>query len=83
MGTSVQVTIDGYGFSSDMAVSFERGNGPRPVASNVQLASDTDTLDMLTATVTVPRKRKGGRDPVWNLRVGNSVLPDAFTVTAP
>jgi hypothetical protein len=83
MGTSVQVTITGYGFSSEMAIKFEGGNGPRPVASNVQLASDTDTLDMLTATVTVPRKRKGGRDPVWNLRVGNSVLPDAFTVTAP
>ncbi|MEW6332278.1 MAG: lysyl oxidase family protein [Pseudomonadota bacterium] len=83
MGTSVQVTITGYGFASDMAVSFEGGNGPRPVASNVQLASDTDTLDMITATVTVPRKRKGGRDPVWNLRVGSSVLPNAFTVTAP
>lgn len=80
-GTSVQVTITGYGFSSDMSVSFEGGNGPRPVASNVQLASDTDTLDMITATVTVPLKRKGGRDPVWNLRVGSSVLPDAFTVS--
>lgn len=81
MGTSVQVTITGYGFSSGMAVSFEGGNGPRPVASNVQLTSDTDTLDTITATVTVPLKRKGGRDPVWNLRVGSSVLPNAFTVT--
>lgn len=81
MGTSVAVTITGYGFSSDMAVKFEGGNGPRPVVTNVQLASDTDTLDMITATVTVPFKKKGGRDPVWNLRVGNSVLPDAFTVT--
>ena len=81
MGTSVQVTITGYGFASDMAVSFEGGNGPRPVASNVQLASDTDSLDTITATVTVPLKRKGGHDPVWNLRVGSSVLPNAFTVT--
>jgi hypothetical protein len=64
-----------------MAISFEGGNGPRPVASNVQLASDTETLDMITATVTVPLKRNGGRNPVWDVRVGSSVLPDAFTVT--
>jgi hypothetical protein len=80
-GTSVQVTITGYGLASDMPVSFEGGNGPRPVAGNVQLASDTDTLDMITATVTVPFKKQAGRDPVWNLRVGSSVLPNAFTVT--
>lgn len=81
IGSSVDVAITGYGLSSDMAVSFEHGNGPRPVASNVQLVSDTDTLDTITATVTVPYRRKGGHDPVWNLRVGDSVLPDAFTVT--
>ncbi len=82
MGTTVQVTITGYGFSQGMAVSFEGGNGPRPVASNVQLASDTDTLDMITATVTVPVKKQLGRNPVWDLRVGNGgVLPNAFTVT--
>lgn len=81
MGTTVQVTITGYGLSSGMPVSFEGGNGPRPIATNVVLASNTDTLDMLTATVTVPAKKQGGRDPVWNLRVGNSVLVNAFTVT--
>jgi hypothetical protein len=65
-----------------MAVSFESGNGPRPLASNVLLAEDTDSLDKITATVTVPFKRKGGRDPVWDLRVGSGgVLRDAFTVT--
>lgn len=79
--STVQVMITGYGFSSDMAVSFAHGNGPRPVASNVQLVSDTDTLDTLTATVTVPYRRKGGHDPVWDLHVGDSVLRDAFTVT--
>lgn len=83
MGTSVQVTISGYGFTSGMAVSFEGGNGPRPEVSNVVLASDTATVDQLTATVTVPAKRKGGRDPVWNLRVGGGVLNNAFTVTSP
>lgn len=80
MGTTVQVTIAGYGFTSGMAISFEGGNGPRPIVSNVQLASDTDTVDQITATVTVPYKRKAGRDPVWDLRVGDAVLPDAFTV---
>ena len=81
VGTTVQVTIAGYGFAQGMDVSFEGGNGPRPVASNVQLASDTDTLDLITATVTVPAKRKAGQHPVWNLRVGGGVLVDAFRVT--
>jgi hypothetical protein len=80
IGQTVQVTISGYGFAQGMAVGFEGGNGPRPEVSNVVLASDSDTVDLITATVTVPAKRKGGRDPVWNLRVGTSVLPDAFTV---
>jgi hypothetical protein len=82
MGTSVQVTIAGYGFAEGLNVSFERGNGPRPVATNIVLASDTATLDMITATITVPAKRQLGKDPVWDLRVGNGgVLRDAFTVT--
>lgn len=80
MGQTVQVTIAGYGFAQGMAVSFEGGNGPRPEVSNVVLASDSDTVDLITATVSVPFKKKGGRDPVWSLRVGSSVLPDAFTV---
>lgn len=81
VGTSVQVTITGYGLTDGMAVSFERGNGARPVASNVVLTSDTDGLDQITATVSVPSKRKPGHDPVWDLRVGaGGVLRDAFTV---
>jgi Lysyl oxidase len=82
IGTSVRVTITGYGFTQGMAVSFEKGNGPRPTASDVVLTSDTDGLDELTATVTVPFKRKPGKDPVWDLRVGSGgILRDAFTVT--
>jgi hypothetical protein len=82
IGTTVQVTISGYGLSEGMSVTFEGGNGPRPVASNVQLATDTDGLDTITATVTVPYKKQAGKDPVWNLRVGSGgVLRDAFTVT--
>src|SRR5688572_1231872 len=81
-GTSVQVTISGYGFSTGMVVSFEGGNGPRPVASNVQLTSNTESLDQITATVTVPYKKQVGRDPVWNVRVGSGgVLVNGFTVT--
>ncbi|HEU5295054.1 MAG TPA: lysyl oxidase family protein [Burkholderiaceae bacterium] len=81
-GTTVQVTITGYGFTAGMPVNFDAGNGPRPVASNVQLASDTAGLDTITATVTVPFRRNIGKDPVWDLRVGNGgVLRNAFTVT--
>jgi hypothetical protein len=82
ISTSVSVSITGYGFAQGMAVSFESGNGPRPTASNVVLTSDTDSLDEITATVTVPFKRQPGKDPVWDLRVGSGgVLRDAFRVT--
>ena len=83
-GTSVQVTISGYGFTPDMGVSFEGGNGPRPVASNVLLVSNTDSVDQITATVTVPPspKKRLGKDPVWNVRVGSGgVLINGFRVT--
>ena len=80
MGLSVQVTITGFGFTQGMTVSFEGGNGPRPVASNVQFVSPDGT--MITATVTVPVKKQVGHDPVWDVRVGSGgVLPNAFTVT--
>ena len=82
IGTSVQVTITGYGFSPGMGVSFDSGSGPRPVASNVQLTSNTASLDQITATVTVPYKKQAGRDPVWNVRVGSGgVLVNGFRVT--
>lgn len=82
MGTSVQVTITGYGFTAGMGVSFEGGSGPRPVASNVQLASNTDSVDQITATVTVPSKKGKIRDPLWNVRVGSGgVLANGFRVT--
>ena len=83
VGTTVQVTITGYGFAPGMGVTFDGGNGSRPVASNVQLTSDTDTVDTITATVTVPYvKKKGRQDPVWNVRVGRGgSLANGFTVT--
>ncbi|QSX77931.1 lysyl oxidase family protein [Agrilutibacter solisilvae] len=82
VGTSVQVTITGYGFSSGMGVTFDSGNGQRPVASNVQLVSNTESVDQITATVTVPYKKNPGQDPVWNVRVGGGgVLVNGFRVT--
>lgn len=82
MGATVQVAISGYGFAVGMPVTFEGGTGPKPVASNVQLAIDTDGLDTLTATVTVPTRKQLGKSPVWDVRVGSGgVLPNAFTVT--
>jgi len=82
-GTSVQVTITGYGFTPGMSVSFSGGSGAQPVASNVQLTSDTDSLDTIRATVTVPvKKGKGTKDPLWNVRVGGGgVLANGFRVT--
>ena len=81
-GTTVQVTITGYGLAAGIPVTFENGNGPRPVASNVQLVTDTDSLDTITATVTVPYKKQLGRDPVWNVRVGSGgVMLNGFAVT--
>lgn len=82
VGTSVQVTITGYEFVPGMAVSFDGGGGSRPVASNVQLVSDTATVDQITATVTVPYKKQSGKNQYWNVRVGNGgTLYRGFVVT--
>jgi hypothetical protein len=75
IGSTVAVTITGSGFASGMGVSFEGGSGPPPTASNVAV-SDSTTIH---ATVTV-KKGKGGKDPVWDVRVGSGVLFGAFTV---
>jgi hypothetical protein len=81
LGSSVNVIVSGFGLTANMNITFERGNGPRPVASNIRLLSDTDTVDQLGATISVPPKKKAGRNPVWDVRIGNTVLQDAFTVT--
>ena len=81
-GTTVQVTITGYDFTQGMSVSFEGGTGPRPVASNVQLLTNTDALDEITATVAVPHKKGLAKDPVWDVRVSTGgILANGFTVT--
>lgn len=75
VGTMVDVTIKGSNFAPGMAVGFENGSGPAPVASNVTV------LDSSTISATVSVKR-GGRanDPVWDVRVGSAVLVNGFTV---
>ena len=75
IGSTVAVTITGSGFASGMGVSFEGGSGPPPTASNV-VVSDSTTIH---AMVTV-KKGKGGKDPVWDVRVGSGVLFGGFTV---
>jgi len=75
-GSSKPVVIHGSGFVSGMNVSFENGSGKVPVAGNVTVLSS----DTITATISVA---SGGStsDPVWDLRVGDALLPNAFTVT--
>jgi lysyl oxidase/IPT/TIG domain-containing protein len=75
VGSTVEVTITGSGFAPGTSVSFEKGSGPAPTASEVVVASDTT----IQATVTI-KKAKGGRDPVWDVRVGSGVLVNGFTV---
>jgi hypothetical protein len=78
VGSTVTVSIKGFGFTEGMTVVFEGGNGPRPVATGVQRISDTE----ITATVSVPYKKNVGRDPVWDVRVGvGGLLREAFTVS--
>lgn len=74
-GSLTTVTITGSGFAAGMQVSFENGSNPRPTVSNVNVL-DANTI---TANVTV-KNGGGGRDPVWDVRVGPSVLLDGFTV---
>jgi hypothetical protein len=59
-----------------MAVGFENGVGPTPVASNVTV------LDSNTIVATVSVKGGGGRrdDPIWDVRVGPTVLVNGFEV---
>ena len=81
-GTTTDVTITGSGFVAGADVTFENGDGPAPITSNVVFV-DADTI---TATVTAKR---GGprRNRIWDVRVTNpdgssGVLDDGgFTVT--
>jgi Lysyl oxidase len=74
-GSVVDAIITGTNFSPGVAVGFENGSGPSPVASNVTVLNNTT----ISLTVTVKQKGGGG-DPVWDLRVGSAVLQNAFEV---
>ncbi|MGH8221534.1 MAG: lysyl oxidase family protein [Woeseiaceae bacterium] len=69
------VTITGSGFEAGMTVLFENGSGKAPEASNVTVVNSST----ITARVTI---KKGGarRASTWDVRVGNGVLANAFTV---
>jgi len=75
-GSQTTVTILGTGFGNGIDVHFDHGSGKVPVASNIQVVSDTK----ITATVTVPSGAISS-DPVWDLHVGPAVLADALIVT--
>ena len=74
-GSSVDVTIKGFGFAPGMSVGFENGSGPAPVATGVVVV-DGSTI---TATVSV---KAGGppRERVWDVRVSSAVLLRGFKV---
>ena len=74
-GTIVDLVIRGTNFAEGMAVGFENGSGPAPVASNVTV------LDSTTIALTVTVKPGGNAsDRVWDVRVGSAVLTNAFEV---
>jgi hypothetical protein len=72
---TTNVQINGSGFTNGMAVGFENGSGPAPVASDVQY------IDPNTISLTVTIKSNGPRqERSWDVRVGAAVLPKGFTV---
>jgi hypothetical protein len=74
-GTVIDAVITGTNFAPGMAVGFENGSGPAPTANNVIVQNSS----MITLTITV-KSGGGGRDHIWDLRVGSAVLPNAFGV---
>jgi hypothetical protein len=74
-GTTIEVTVTGTNFYPGIAVGFENGSKPSPVASNINVLNSTT----IKATVNVKGSGRGP-DYVWDVRVGSAVLPDAFTV---
>ncbi len=77
VGSYVEAEIMGTNFVPGMAVGFEGGSGPTPIASNVTVHDTTK----ITFTIYVkPTGNAKNSDLVWDLRVGSTVLPNAFTV---
>jgi hypothetical protein len=77
IGYLIPVDIAGTGFTNGVAVSFEGGSGAKLTVSDVVVESST----AISAIVTIQKQgnpRNG--DTVWDLRVGDGVLRDAFVV---
>jgi len=74
-GSTIDVMIKGTNFAPGVAVGFENGSGPAPVAGNVTVLDSTT----ITLTVTV-KEGRGSADRIWDLRVGSAVLANAFEV---
>jgi len=76
IGTSFQAEIIGTNFTTGIAVGFENGSGPAPVATDVIVHDST----RITAVITVKNGGKPGNNSYWDLRVGSAVKPSAFQV---
>ncbi|HSD70624.1 MAG TPA: hypothetical protein VLB07_13790, partial [Woeseiaceae bacterium] len=73
--TVTNVTITGSGFAAGMTVKFENGSGREPILSKVKV------VDATTITAVVTTKKGGAaRAATWDLRVGNGILANAFTI---
>lgn len=75
IGQLLPVTITGTGFVDGLDVSFDSGSGARLSVSDVVVVNQNTITAMLTI-----RKRGKGSDNVWDVRVGDAVLADGFTV---
>jgi Lysyl oxidase len=76
VGTSFSADIFGTNFATGIAVGFEGGSGPAPVASDV-IVHDSGHI---TAVVTIKNGGKPGTSSYWTLRVGSATKPNAFQV---
>jgi hypothetical protein len=76
VGTSFQVDIIGTNFTTGIAVGFENGSGPAPVASDIIVHDSTH----ISAIVTIKNGGKPGTSSFWDLRVGSAVKQNAFEV---
>jgi hypothetical protein len=73
----VQVDITGTGFTNGIAVSFENGSGAKLTVTDVVVESSS----AISALVTTQKQgNPRNADTVWDLRVGDGVLRDAFVV---
>jgi lysyl oxidase len=77
IGDLLAVDITGTGFTDGIAVSFQNGSGAKLTVSDVVVESAT----AISALVTIQKSGNArNADTVWDLRVGNAVLSEAFVV---